>query len=81
MAVSTSHTAGQAITAADVNAIAALANTAEAGLIARQAAVVVHGSNAAYARPAHSGPVVWIGTVEPAGLLDGDVHIAVTALP
>lgn len=42
--------------------------------------LVVHGANAARARPDTTAPVIWFGTVEPTALTDGDVYIATTAL-
>lgn len=43
------------------------------------AVIVIHGTNAATARPATTGPVIWFGTVRPDNLADGDVYQTVTA--
>lgn len=55
------------IEAAASTADAALAQATGGGVV-----VVIHGSDAAYVRPAVVEPVVWFGTVQPTNMVDGD---------
>jgi len=43
--------------------------------------VVYHGANAAFARPATAGPVLWAGTVQPANMAAGDMYASTSATP
>ncbi|PPG53422.1 hypothetical protein C5C41_06770 [Rathayibacter sp. AY1E9] len=38
-----------------------------------------HGSNANMIRPATAGPVIWVGTVDPVGRIDGDLWLTPTS--
>ncbi|KQQ22871.1 hypothetical protein ASF48_06965 [Rathayibacter sp. Leaf299] len=40
-----------------------------------------HGSNANMIRPATAGPVIWVGTVDPVGRINGDLWLTPTSAP
>lgn len=43
--------------------------------------VVRHGENASYARPAGASQVLWLGSVEPANMVDGDIWLLASEEP